>query len=345
MTQAAIIGEGSARPWWVCVLHQRSFHLALAGWILIAIAVQILAGSSLPFDRPSLEGQAVQTQIVNAHLNLVQALLVIALTYAATQHRVAPDLAARVPSRAVAVGEVAGLVAYGVLVQAGGALVGGWMGTPPLSAHMPGSIYAVREPITPAQALVWMAYNFVLYALVPYLFFRHRGYSNEQLSLRSSNRANDTLVIVVVLVFEGAVELAFIGAGFFALTASQKVVGMALSIAFNFFGTVLPVMIFMYAILLPRFLKLTGSIAATIVLGGLGYTAMHVLDAWTAYYGLRDGALSVMFLLLQYFGPGMVKSVLTLRTGNAWVHAIGYHAIAPHAWIDAPNLARIFAVR
>jgi len=59
----------------------------------------------------------------------------------------------------------------------------------------------------------------------------------------------------------------------------------------------------------------------------------------------RNAAVSVMFLLLQYFGPGMVNAVLTLRTGNAWVHAIGYHAIAPHAYIDAPNLVRIFGVR
>jgi hypothetical protein len=55
--------------------------------------------------------------------------------------------------------------------------------------------------------------------------------------------------------------------------------------------------------------------------------------------------LSVMFLLLQYVGPGMVKAVLTLRTGNAWVHALAYHAIAPHATLDAPNLVRIFGLR
>jgi hypothetical protein len=190
-----------------------------------------------------------------------------------------------------------------------------------------------------------MAYNFVLYALVPYLVFRRRGYSNEALSLRSSNRANDAFVIAVVLVFEAAVELAFTGAGFFGLSMQQKLIGVPLSIVFNFFGTVLPVMIYLYAILLPRFLKLSGSMTTTVVLGGLGYTAMHLLDAWTVYDGLRTGALSVMFLLLQYFGPGMVKAVLTLRTGNAWVHAIGYHAIAPHAYIDAPNLVRIFGVR
>jgi len=53
----------------------------------------------------------------------------------------------------------------------------------------------------------------------------------------------------------------------------------------------------------------------------------------------------VMFLLLQYFGPGMVKAVLTLRTGNAWVHALAYHAFAPHAWTDAPLMVRVFGVR
>jgi hypothetical protein len=27
-------------------------------------------------------------------------------------------------------------------------------------------------------------------------------------------------------------------------------------------------------------------------------------------------------------GPGMIKTVLTLRTGNAWVHVWAYHALA-----------------
>jgi len=41
-------------------------------------------------------------------------------------------------------------------------------------------------------------------------------------------------------------------------------------------------------------------------------------------------------VLFQYLGPGMMKSVLTLRTGNAWVHALGYHAVAPHVIVDTP---------
>ena len=54
------------------------------------------------------------------------------------------------------------------------------------------------------------------------------------------------------------------------------------------------------------------------------------------------GTLSVIFLMFQYFGPGMIKSVLTLRTGNAWVHLWAYHAIAPHVTVDTPNIVNVF---
>ena len=104
-------------------------------------------------------------------------------------------------------------------------------------------------------------------------------------------------------------------------------------------------MIFIYCILLPRYLKLTNSVALTIILGGLSYAALHVGDSWTNYSSLSNGLLSVIVVLIQYFGPGMVKSVLTLRTGNAWVHAIAYHAIAPHVTLDTPNIVRIFGIR
>jgi hypothetical protein len=46
----------------------------------------------------------------------------------------------------------------------------------------------------------------------------------------------------------------------------------------------------------------------------------------------------VIFLFLQYFGPGLIKSVLTLRTGNAWVHLWAYHAVAPHVTLDTVTL-------
>jgi hypothetical protein len=49
-------------------------------------------------------------------------------------------------------------------------------------------------------------------------------------------------------------------------------------------------------------------------------------------------------VLLQYFGPGMFKSVLTLRTGNAWVHALSYHIIAPHVIVDTPLVVKTFGI-
>jgi len=35
---------------------------------------------------------------------------------------------------------------------------------------------------------------------------------------------------------------------------------------------------------------------------------------------------------------------LTLRTGNAWVHALSYHAVAPHVIVDTPLMVKIFGI-
>jgi hypothetical protein len=41
----------------------------------------------------------------------------------------------------------------------------------------------------------------------------------------------------------------------------------------------------------------------------------------------------------------MVKTVLTLRTGNAWVHVwAATHAISPHTIVDSPLIAKIFRI-
>jgi hypothetical protein len=58
---------------------------------------------------------------------------------------------------------------------------------------------------------------------------------------------------------------------------------------------------------------------------------MHIVEGWSAFDSPRNTAMSLIFVLLQYFGPGMIKSVLRPRTGNAWVHAVSYHSIAPAA--------------
>jgi len=102
--------------------------------------------------------------------------------------------------------------------------------------------------------------------------------------------------------------------------------------------------VLIYAILVPRYLRLSGSFATTVLLGGVTYAAMHIVEGWSVFDSPRDTALSLIFVLLQYFGPGMMKTFITLRTGNAWVHALGYHAIAPHVVVDTPLVGRVFGL-
>ena len=59
---------------------------------------------------------------------------------------------------------------------------------------------------------------------------------------------------------------------------------------------------------------------------------------------VHDNALSLIFVFMTYIGPGMFKNLVTLPTGNAWVHAIAYHAIAPHVIVDAPMIAKVFGI-
>lgn len=183
----------------------------------------------------------------------------------------------------------------------------------------------------------------MVFAVVPYLWFRRR-YSAVDLNLRSTDRWNDLLVILVVAVIEGLVELSAFP-GFFQLSAHQMLLAAPLSFGIFMIGTVPPTMVLIYAILVPRYLKLTGSAVATVLLGGLTYAAMHIVEGWSLFNTPQDVALSQIFVLLQYFGPGMIKTVITLRTGNAWVHAIGYHAIAPHVFVDTPLIANVFGIR
>jgi hypothetical protein len=187
-------------------------------------------------------------------------------------------------------------------------------------------------------------YNFVIFAALPFLWFRRR-YSREQLNLRSTDRRNDVLVIVVIAALETATELGAFGPAILTLTGSQLIAGAPLAFVLFMIDTVLPTMVLIYAILIPRYLKLTGSPVVTVLLGGVTYAAMHLVEGWSAFGTVREATLSLIFVLLTYFGPGMIKTFLTLRTGNAWVHAIAYHAIAPHVVVDTPLIVRAFGLR
>jgi len=96
----------------------------------------------------------------------------------------------------------------------------------------------------------------------------------------SSNPLNDALLIAVILALGLVFDLP--GSGIWRLTAHQFALGGALTLALSLFGTGLPIMIFFTCILVPRYHKLTGSTAATCVLGGFNlcrHASHRILDA------------------------------------------------------------------
>lgn len=324
----------------------RSVRLAALGWIAINAFAVLITRGHLPFDRPILEGESFAAQLLGANLAMAEVLALIALVVWLTRHRTVPDIVARLPVATNARHETRVLLAYGVLALFGGVALGQALGMGPIGFHLAGTLFGSHshDLVTPATALVWTGYNVLMYAVAPFLVFRRRSPASAML-LTSSDRRNDLLVVLAVLVIESTAQLLTISSALFDLAPRQVLLGAPLTFALYFLGTVLPTMIFLQAILVPRYLAITGSVPATVVLGGLTYAALHFPEAWMMLTSPGNVALSVIFLLLTYLGPGMMKTVLTLRTGNAWVHVWAYHAFAPHTLIDTPLIVRIFGIR
>ncbi|WP_122817442.1 hypothetical protein [Nocardioides pantholopis] len=317
---------------------------AIAAWVGANVAVALTAPDDLPFDWPARADSAPWELLLETNLALIQVLLMIGVVYWLTRRRPDPRVLDRAPERTRALRETVGLLAYGALGLLGGFVLARAFGWHPFGLHLAGSLVGTHEHVARAEVLAWAGYNLVVYAVVPLLYFRRR-YSPTALGLRSTAPRNDLLVIGVVLVLETWFQVVVGRPDLFELPAGQLLRGASLTFALYFVGTVLPAMVFVYAILIPRFLRLTGSATATVLYGGLTYAGLHLWDAWTSFDSPGSAALSVVFVVFTYLGPGMVKSFLTLRTGNAWVHVWAYHAFSPHTLIDTPHIVEVFRVR
>jgi len=325
------------------VVAHRGVQVAASLWVIGSLVVLWLAQGSLPFDRPAVSQLPFSLQLAMPTMGMIEVFVLMIVTFLLTSRRTIPDMAARAPERRTALNETVGLLCYAFLGQVGGWVVGPALGYRSFSFHIAGTVFGCSVPPTPGEVGIWALYNFLVFAVLPYVYFRRR-YTNTELNLRSTNRRNDAAVICVILILESAVELAMFDNNILRLNPHQIIVGAPLTFIIFFVGTVLPTMVLIYAILLPRYLRLTGSTISTVLLGGLTYAAMHIVEGWATFDSPRNTALSLMFVLFQYFGPGMIKSMLTLRTGNAWVHAVSYHAVAPHVLIDTPLMVRAFGI-
>jgi hypothetical protein len=331
------------KSWFANMLRARSFQIALFLWVAASFAVFPLSGGKLPLNRPALTNFSVTFQVIASTVALAFTLVQMTVVYFLTRRRMVPDMAGRAPDVAVARREVCLLWAYGAIILLAGRWIGLGLFGEGIGLHLNGSLFGMTRMVSPREVWVWAFYNFVFLAVIPYLIFRARGYSREALNLKSSNLKKDTLVIVVIMAMGIAFDL--MGGGFLKLSGRQMLLGASLTFVTHLLGTGLPVMVFIYGILFPRYLKLTGSPVATVLLGGVSYAALHVFEYWALYDSLPHALLSVIFVLLTFVPPGLMKSYLTLRTANAWVHLWGYHAITPHVTADTPVIVNIFGIR
>jgi hypothetical protein len=328
--------------WFTKLLRERSVQIALGLWVACSIAIFPLSHGTLPLNRPLLAKLPLTAQVLAPIVTMAWIFLLMGVTYFLTRRRAIPDLASRAPEPAIAGRETLLLWLYGAAVMGAGQIVGRRFFGEGIGLHLNGSLFGPTRMQSPQEVWTWALYNFLLLAVVPYLVFRARGYSREALNLKSANIRNDTLVIVVILAMGSALDLA--AGGLLKLHRHQILEGAALSFVVHLLGTGLPVMVFIYAILMPRYMKLTGSAATTTLLGGISYAALHLFEYWTVYDSISHSILSVIFVFLTFVPPGIMKSFLTLRTGNAWVHLWAFHAISPHVTADTPVIIRDFGI-
>lgn len=319
--------------------------LLIAGlaWLVLNAAILALSNGTLPFDRPNLAGTPFLLQVAMPSIAMIEQVALMGLVAWLTRSRPTQDFADRTPERAQARREMIQVLTYAMLAQAGGWVLGPALGYRPFSFHLAGTLVGCSQLASPGEALVWAGYNFLMFAVVPYAWFRRR-YSNRELCLTFDPRGLDLRVLLVVLVVESVVQVAAVPG---ALNLPLPVLLKAAPLAFAIFlvGTVLPTMVTVYAILMPRYFKLTGSVTVSVILGGLTYAAMHLVEGWSSFRTPAEGLLSILFVFLSYTGPGMFKSFVTLRTSNAWVHALGYHAVTPHTLFDSSLIAKVFSIR
>jgi hypothetical protein len=324
------------------LLKSRSVQIAFLLWLLLSISGILLSGGGIPLNIPALRTMPPIFAILFSSIAIAVLLIEMGIVLFLARARPFPQLELRAPERAIAKKETLSLWIYIALVMLAGRYFGLYFFSEGIAMHLNGSVVGASRIQSPLEVCTWAVYNGILLALVPYVAFRRRGYSHQALNLKSANLKNDCLVIAVILLISCLLDLA--GPNIFQLSPHQQLLGGLASFLLNMAGTDLPIMILLYSILLPRYVKLTSPITGYL-LGAASYPAMHLFESWTRYGTIASSAASVVFVFLTFFPPGLMKSFLTMRTGNAWVHLWAFHAISPHVTVDTRLIVHDFRIK
>lgn len=143
-------------------------------WVLMTLAIFPLSQGTLPFQLKLFDDKATPFlgRLLTFEGSLLLALALMGLAYLVTLRRPVPDMAARAPAVAVARAETLGMVGYAIVAQIAGVFLGHAISDYAISLHMPGTLYGLSGPYTLQAAI----YNFVVYAVLPFAYFRWRGY-------------------------------------------------------------------------------------------------------------------------------------------------------------------------
>ncbi len=186
------------------------------------------------------------------------------------------------------------------------------------------------------SSLIWAAYNFVVYALLPLIYFMGiRKYNAASLLLRFPKpKAFVPFAIITGLL--GVTPL--FDAEFF----TAPLLAHGLTFVLYTLGAVIPVMIFTQSLLAPRLAILARSWIAGTVLAGAAYALFNLNEYFLEWDSLEKVGLSLITLAAGDFGWGILKALATLSLGNAWMHIFTTHTFH---YADGATVAEVFNLR
>lgn len=310
------------------VARNRSAQITL----LIAVLGLFIYAIGAP-QIPALADE-ISANLANEYAQMPLSIILVVIVYLMTRYRAVPDLAARSPERNVALMEVVGLIIYGAVAIFGLAALG-------ITYHPP-DVFEPGVEFSSTRLITWAIVNLVVYGAIPYAYFRWRGSSDVSLGLAGNNWRRDVWLIVVI----GGVDLilALQFSDFLSLTPSQMATSVPLAFILYTLGAGIPVVIMVQAIFTPRIMRLTNSTITTTIFVAFAYAFFSASDAGIAYESGGHAFYALLYAVVHNIGPGLIKAILTVRTGNSWLHMYAYHVLSFHAFVDAVTVTFLFGL-